>query len=1445
MMRVRAHVAAALTLLSLVALAAPPVAAADPPRRYIVVLDEETASQGVLRGEGFRISRVSRQKVGERVSRIRSRTGVRTDRVFRNALPGFSARLTRAQVRDLLAEPGVAQVVPDTPVTVADEWNADSPAAVTTMTLSGRQVIPTGIRRVRAHLSPIARIDGVDERVPGNVAVLDTGIAAHSDLVVAGGRNCTDTGGASAWRDRHGHGTHVAGTIGAIDNGRGVVGVAPGVKLWAVKVMGNDGKGWASWVICGLDWVAGRTTASGGRFFDVVNMSISGPIDTRGTCANTRSPYQAATCRLVAMGIPVVGAAGNKSRDARHYRPGGYENVITVSALADFDGLPGGKGSQADICPGYAPDRDDTFANFSNFGPDIDLIAPGKCILSTFLNDRYALMSGTSMATPHVAGAVVLFRVEHPDAGPLQIQQALVARGSFNWRTRTDPDGKPDPLLQIVTGPPPTFKIEVKTPVVWLGREKRELVPVDAGRDRGHWMPIRLTANGLPAGVELLRSIIKGGEGPLRLRSAKNVKNGDHVVRVRATDGELRSNDSFRLRIDAKPPTGSFTTPAQGTTRMTSAVQQALTWTDRDTGGSGMARRELRLQTGAITKPGSCAGADWEVSGDPITGPSPQTATDLQPGLCHRWRLRLVDGARNATNVVSGAVLVDTEPPPLPRIVVSGTGVHQAGQGEPVWFAASRAGSMSVVVRSVDPHSGTRDLRVSGLDTRTGWDGPAGRTVDGARATFTLSWSKDAPANGLRTRATDRVGLRSDWATLELRPDASAPVSATWVTPAPGSSAISGPEVVLEYEGGSDTGSGLDPVASVRQQRGAVVNEGSCAGVSWSNDGPAVPRASGATVSGLQNGMCYRWLLTSRDRVGNAGVSRTSGSVLVDAVAPTVSFSSPSGSGTVYHAATSLDVDFRLTDGGGSGIDEGEVRRQVATPTSPGSCSNADWKHDGPAAAVTTARTTLAVGDLASGRCYRWQVTASDRAGNERTVRSASVLVDTDPPPPAEAIVVSGAAWAAGPSGPVWYRAGSSGSFVLGSRPAEDEASGIEGTRFGALSPSGGWAAAVVSAAFVAGRPATRTYSFTASAGDTSVRLTSRDRAGNEGPPVTVQLRADSAPPSVSMTGPAAGTETVLQSDRVTIDWTDSDGGSGVASRVLQRQRARPDSAGSCGPGPWSADGPAVEGSPGIVMRDLKMGWCYRWRLAVRDRVGHVTRAFTGAYRLSDAVVLDVDTLRARLRNAQLTAAGAAPLRLTWVIEKLAGIANVTSLVDRTQDNGRTWKRQASTSASRLDLRLPAATNTVFAIRARDGEGNRSSWEESDRLRLLLIQEHDARVRWAGGWTRVNVGSASGGALRRTGKAGARATLPFNGVGVAVVVEQGPNAGSVTFRVDGTVVATRSLRRAAGTAARQVLVVAHFPTGGQRTLQVEAKGDGRVAIDAFLVLRALPTDVQR
>jgi hypothetical protein len=302
------------------------------------------------------------------------------------------------------------------------------------------QSLPTGIRRVFADTVQVADgtslINGADDlRVDADVAVLDTGIAEHPDLNIAGRTNCTGGPNGTACKDGsgndgNGHGTHVAGTIGALDNDIGVVGVAPGARLWSVKVLKNNGSGFISNIVGGLDWVAAK--AGTADAIEVVNMSLG--------CECTSQALDIAITAVITRNVTVVVAAGNDSRDASAFSPANHPDVITVSAIVDFDGLPGSLGIPTCIVA-----LDDMFAGFSNFGSVIDMTAPGACIESTWNNGGYAISTGTSMASPHVAGAAALLAASGIGA-PHEIRNALLANGNFGW-TDLSFDGFQEPLL--------------------------------------------------------------------------------------------------------------------------------------------------------------------------------------------------------------------------------------------------------------------------------------------------------------------------------------------------------------------------------------------------------------------------------------------------------------------------------------------------------------------------------------------------------------------------------------------------------------------------------------------------------------------------------------------------------------------------------------------------------------------------------------------------------------------------------------------------------------------------------------------------------------------------------------------------------------------------------------------------------------------------------------
>jgi subtilisin family serine protease len=216
------------------------------------------------------------------------------------------------------------------------------------------------------------RIDADDSGQTGagvKVAVLDTGIDVdHPDLYVAGGVNAFNT--RKRYDDDHGHGTHCAGIIAAKDNTIGVIGVAHGVALYAVKVLDRSGSGTVSSLLTGIEWSINND-------MDVISMSLS-------TSSDILSLEQACTAAVDA-GIVVVAAAGNQY-DAYDAYPASYENVISVGAT----------------------DINDDLADFSNINDDMYLVAPGVAIKSTYKGGEYRTWDGTSMACPHVAAVAAL-----------------------------------------------------------------------------------------------------------------------------------------------------------------------------------------------------------------------------------------------------------------------------------------------------------------------------------------------------------------------------------------------------------------------------------------------------------------------------------------------------------------------------------------------------------------------------------------------------------------------------------------------------------------------------------------------------------------------------------------------------------------------------------------------------------------------------------------------------------------------------------------------------------------------------------------------------------------------------------------------------------------------------------------------------------------------------
>lgn len=296
---------------------------------------------------------------------------------FAGDMGGFVVRLTPDEANELRSDPSVSFVEQDRIIALGSCFTVVAPSLITW------------------NINKVGYGDGT-----GKTAwVLDTGIDfEHPDLNVDANRSRSFIPNVTSADDENGHGTHVAGIIGAKNNTIGVLGVASGANLVSLKVLDKEGTGKLSYIIQALAYV--NTHAKAG---DVVNMSLGEDVTSDVLDQHVQSTAN--------RGIFIAIAAGNDGKQASQFSPGraNGQNIFTVSAVDSLN----------------------NFASFSNYGNDaVDFAAPGVRILSTYKDGRYARMSGTSMAAPHVAGLLLL------NGRNLRSSGAAV----------NDPDGNPDPI---------------------------------------------------------------------------------------------------------------------------------------------------------------------------------------------------------------------------------------------------------------------------------------------------------------------------------------------------------------------------------------------------------------------------------------------------------------------------------------------------------------------------------------------------------------------------------------------------------------------------------------------------------------------------------------------------------------------------------------------------------------------------------------------------------------------------------------------------------------------------------------------------------------------------------------------------------------------------------------------------------------------------------------
>ncbi|WP_328462676.1 S8 family peptidase [Actinoplanes sp. NBC_00393] len=351
------------------------------PGSYIVVLDPGSAGAG-------RITSASQELVREYGGTVLDN--------YSAAVEGFHLSATAAQARRIAADPAVQYVEQDATITTA-----------------GRQsgYVPWGADRIDQRSLPLSSTYTYRSAADVTAYVIDTGIrTSHQQF---GGRAVDGwdfVDGDAVADDCHGHGTHVAGTVGGA-----TYGVAKDVKLVGLKVLGCDGYGSYTAFIAAVDWVTANA-----KLPAVANMSLGGPVSRT---------LDAAIERSIDKGITYAVAAGNENQNACDFSPAGTAAAITVGAV----------------------DMADARASFSNYGSCVDLFAPGVNIMSAGKDSdsAVALMSGSSMATPHVAGAIALELAAHPDWTPQQVRDDLVANAGTDLVR--DP-GTDSPNRMLFTG---------------------------------------------------------------------------------------------------------------------------------------------------------------------------------------------------------------------------------------------------------------------------------------------------------------------------------------------------------------------------------------------------------------------------------------------------------------------------------------------------------------------------------------------------------------------------------------------------------------------------------------------------------------------------------------------------------------------------------------------------------------------------------------------------------------------------------------------------------------------------------------------------------------------------------------------------------------------------------------------------------------------------------
>ncbi len=465
---------------------------------------------------------------------------------------------------------------------------------------------------------------------------------------------------------------------------------------------------------------------------------------------------------------------------------------------------------------------------------------------------------------------------------------------------------------------------------------------------------------------------------------------------IRAADGALVRTTSVPVQVRAGGLRGVFDDPERGTLTATGAGPLSVVLREIAPGAAPDVRR-LRFQRADPPEPGSCMGAagedagpveDPEVldpDGSPAGGWSIEQADPAGDG-CYRWLLRLIEGDGESVRFISGVLLRDTLDPPAPLARATGPGVWQRSAGTIAWVRRG-SGTMRIVLPvDADPGAGVAHLAADPPDPAAGWTLAAGaedREIE-------IAWDPTAGRAELPLVAIDGAGRTSPPAILRLNVDGNAPTGGRWSWPPASGTTITGFVPELRWSGLADPGSGVAPLQEIARQSAPPPRPGTCAGAAWVPDGKPELAVAGHRVTDLRSGRCYRWLLTARDRTGNAAPVIASGALLPDLIAPTGRFLAPAPGPVIQRGPGAFLVRWEDRERGGVG---GAVIRRLErerTPILGDGCDPAGWR---PVSRAVLGAGPVRARGLDAGYCYRWRLNLADGRGNTGAVLSGVVRI--------------------------------------------------------------------------------------------------------------------------------------------------------------------------------------------------------------------------------------------------------------------------------------------------------------------------------------------------------------------------------------------------------------------------------------------------------------------